>query len=299
MIDAKIEEQIKKYGKKCRTCQHWVAPLKIGRNKIRGWYDNALEQYDYTTGKCIKYSIRKYSEPEDVYENGTSSSDDKTCTSWEINAFLKNEYEQYQKECLEKIAKEQKEKEEKERKFKEEEGILLKAAEQGDSEAQFKLGDFYFLHNREVNSSIWFNKAADQGHAGAIARLDRIKYEKARSKRNIIIRSIIGCIIGGILGFIVSYIIIYQRQGNIVSIILSTILGLASGFFIIKITGMNDDIFMSIFIDTILGAIFFGIIFAIIFAIFLGAFFSGLFNGALFGAIGGIVIGVSCIKFRH
>jgi VIT1/CCC1 family predicted Fe2+/Mn2+ transporter len=280
-----VEEKMKKYGGKCRTCQHWIPPIGVTRNPIRGWYDNTLESYDYTTGRCIRNSILAYSDPVDVQKNGISSSADKSCAFWEINLYLKGVYEQY----LAKNAREEKERAEKERKLKEEEAGLIKAAESGDSEAQFKLGSFYKTHYRSIEASIWFKKAAGQGHARASLELAMMENRAATNKRNKIIRSIIGSILGGILGFIRVFTMLHPEI-NVIAIIIGTIVCLVCGFFI----GKTSD---SVFGYALLGAVLFGITFVIFHIIFLPrGLFMGIVSGAFFGAIGGALIGISCIK---
>jgi hypothetical protein len=44
---------------------------------------------------------------------------------------------------------------------------LVTKAEQGDAEAQYKLGDYYFNHKDSQNGMKWTHKAAEQGHAAA------------------------------------------------------------------------------------------------------------------------------------
>ena len=45
--------------------------------------------------------------------------------------------------------------------------MVLKAAEQGHSEAQFELGRLYYLADRNEEAVKWYRKAAEQGHAEA------------------------------------------------------------------------------------------------------------------------------------
>lgn len=60
---------------------------------------------------------------------------------------------------------------------------IRKAAEQGDVDAQYRLGDAYYYGQRVekdlVESVKWYRKAAEQGCALAQSRLDSIKREKA------------------------------------------------------------------------------------------------------------------------
>jgi len=83
------------------------------------------------------------------------------------------------KKMKEKEAREAKEAAEKEAAEK-----LRKAAEQGDTEAQFKLGNSYFTGQGEIQdyakAAEWFSKAAAQGHGEAKDFLTKIEKEKVQ-----------------------------------------------------------------------------------------------------------------------
>lgn len=285
------ENRMEKYGKKCRTCFYWRAPWRADRKKlseIHGWDDDALDKYDYTTGRCIKNSIHDSPDPEVVWENGTSSNDDKSCASWEVLPFLKYEYNQY----LEKKEKETKEQIEKELKLKNEENELIKAAGQGNMEAQFQLGNFYYDHFNNDSASLWFKKAADQGHIEAGKKLALINKIKTITKRNKVIRSIIGSFIGIILGVSLSLFMAKPFPDiNVIRIIVCAVVGMVSGVFV----GMLALDMSSI----IFGALILGIPFSITTGIFIGGYGIGvLITDLFFGAVAGLVIGICCTKLN-
>jgi len=99
-----------------------------------------------------------------------------------------------EREAAEKKAREAKEAAEKtaaeeQRKVREAAEKLRKAAEQGDAEAQFKLGNSYFTgqgETRDYAKAIeWFGKAAEQGHVeakGMLAKAEAVVEEEKTRK---------------------------------------------------------------------------------------------------------------------
>lgn len=172
----------------CGTCEHWGA-----------WRDQGR------TGSCFDkthpgYINRNRDTPKDFYDEGCEFYVDKAA-----------------REAAERIAREAAEREAKEKTRKEKEATerIQKAAEQGDADAQFKLGLLYSdgqgVPQDYTKAAEWFGKAAEQGHSEAKNSLEKleagIKKEAEKKKRKKIIRisALVLQIVAIIMAFVGNY----------------------------------------------------------------------------------------------
>jgi len=199
------------------------------------------------------------------------------CLIYKKNRYcpLEKEHAEAEKKALEeKEAAEKKAREEKEAAEK-----LRKEAEQGNAEAQFKLGNSYFTGQGEkqddAKAAEWFGKAAAQGHAEAKGMLAKIEAETANriaaAKRNRLLKFIgviIGSGVGGGILALLLFLLSRLNVGGTASIILFIVFIIGGGSWGRKWA----DGFLAIF-TTIVGAIvgFIGLIVLVVLATILAS----------------------------
>jgi hypothetical protein len=251
------------------------------------------------------------------FHMGHHSNDDAKAVEWFRKAASQGDTDaQYELNILENKEKDRKEREERERKEREEKEVfdsLFTSAEQGDANAQYKLGVKYFsgkgAPENNIEATKWLNKAASQGNIKAaifitqnsnikddVKAKDLIKKaakqgnedakiflaKKNKEKTRDIIRWIIIGIISvffGMIGFAYGSDIV---PATIILSIIYVIICIINGLICERIIGSIQ-----------FGAICFALPIGIIGAVFGGGFFGWLFFGAFIGAISGLLIGLA------
>jgi hypothetical protein len=148
--------------KKCLTCEYWGGNSSL-YHVYRGCDFNSFSQ---NRGKC-------HCKDSQLYASGEHLTANNSCNYWEKHSCMLTE-EEMRKEAQERVEREAKEKAEREAKEKAEREAaekLRKAAEQGDAEAQYKLGLLY-MEGKGVpcdysKANELINKAAAQNYVEA------------------------------------------------------------------------------------------------------------------------------------
>jgi len=240
------------------------------------------------------------------------------------------EEERKRKEAAERKDREEKEAAERAAKAKEAFERLCAAAERGDANAQFKLGNCYFTGDgvtRDYEKAAeWLGKAAAQRNTKAKDLLAKVEAaaeeEKARKVREakdaakraakIIRKKIIRCLIGGIIGLATGGLLVFVSKDifwesgdliNIASVYIASIIGMVIGIIIAIKGGDECDAIGGAMVGAKIGAISFAI-FVIISLLFSGntwlvgnEIFVFILASVISGTIAGAIIGALSGEF--